>query len=165
MSIVSWGWAVTGFIVLLTLSRGFMLAVFLPVAIVLFHLQLHYRRSAVDLQRLDAVSRSPLQQLVDEAVTGSRTIRAFGRQAFFLQRLRGAIDRNTEALLCWTAAQRWIGIRMDFGAACIAVGAAVSLALFRDVIGITPGFAGMLMTWAFHQVITFMYLVTSFTGI
>lgn len=53
------------------------------------------------------VSRSPLQSLLSEGLDGAATIRAFRQQPAFLERLRIALDANTAALLCWTAAQRW----------------------------------------------------------
>ncbi len=37
------------------------------------------------------------------------------------------------------------------------------LATLRDALSISPGFAGMLMVWAFHQSVTFMHVITSFT--
>ena len=40
-----------------TISKGVMLAFIVPVVVVLYNFQLYYRHSAVDLQRIDAVSR------------------------------------------------------------------------------------------------------------
>jgi len=48
-------------------------------------------------------------------------------------------------------------------AAITSTGAAVVLALLRDALGITPGLAGMMMVWALHMSITFMFLITTFT--
>ena len=77
-----------------------MLVLLLPTFCALYRLQLYYRQSAVDLQRLDAISRSPLQSLLVEGIEGSAVIRAFGMQHSFVLRLRNAIDHNSEALLC-----------------------------------------------------------------
>ena len=107
MALISVGWACAGVAVLLGVSRGVMGAAIAPMALAAYRLQRFYRASAVDLQRLDAVSRSPLQALLAEALDGAATVRAFGVAAPFVARLEAALDANTSALLCWTCAQRW----------------------------------------------------------
>ena len=161
MAMISMGWAITGAILILTLTKGLLFPGLLVAFGTYYRLQRFYRRSAVDLQRLDAVSRSPLQQLVSEAVDASSTIRAFGCAPLFVDRFHGRVDENTEALLCWTAAQRWVGLRFDTCAAVVAVAGAVAIS-FRHDIGLTTAFSGLLMSWCFHQAITFMYLCTTF---
>ena len=47
-----------------------MILIFLPVTYLYYRTQLFYRRAAVDLQRLDAVSRSPLQAVLAEGIDG-----------------------------------------------------------------------------------------------
>ena len=163
VSLVALGWTITGVCIMSIISKGAMLVLLLPTFCALYRLQLYYRQSAVDLQRLDAISRSPLQSLLVEGIEGSAVIRAFGMQHSFVLRLRNAIDHNSEALLCWTAAQRWMGLRLDLYAALVAVGAAVIIATLRDPLGMSPSFAGMMMMWAFHQAITYMFLITAST--
>ena len=46
VSLVAMGWAVTGFIIMVTISKGAMLVFILPTALLLFRLQFYYRRSA-----------------------------------------------------------------------------------------------------------------------
>lgn len=162
MAMISLGWAITGTCVMLALSRGLLIAGIGPVFYAYYRLQQFYRRSAVDLQRLDAVSRSPLQALVGEGVDAAATIRAFGAGDLFNARFEAALDANTEAMLCWTVAQRWVGLRFDACAGALAVGGGV-VCCFRHGVGLSPAFAGLLMNWCFHQAITFMYLCATFT--
>ncbi|KAH8062179.1 ATPase [Aureococcus anophagefferens] len=161
MAMISMGWAITGVVLMMGLTKGLLFPGLVVAFGTYYKLQKFYRRSAVDLQRLDAVSRSPLQQLVSEGVDAAATIRAFGRGADFVDTFERAVDSNTEALLCWTAAQRWVGLRFDACAAVVAVAAGV-LICFRHDVGLSPAFAGLLMSWSFHQAITFMYLCTTF---
>ncbi|KAH8074066.1 ATPase [Aureococcus anophagefferens] len=160
MAMISMGWAITGVVLMMGLTKGLLFPGLVVAFGTYYKLQKFYRRSAVDLQRLDAVSRSPLQQLVSEGVDAA-AIRAFGRGADFVDTFERAVDSNTEALLCWTAAQRWVGLRFDACAAVVAVAAGV-LICFRHDVGLSPAFAGLLMSWSFHQAITFMYLCTTF---
>jgi hypothetical protein len=43
-----------------------------------YFIQKYYRQSCVELQRLDALSRSPIQGHFQESLQGTATIRAFG---------------------------------------------------------------------------------------
>lgn len=80
----------------------------LPITIAYYYLLLHYRKSGSDLQRLDAVSRSPLQAMVSEALDGSSTIRVFNQQHTFFTRFHAAVDVNSSALLNFVSAQRYV---------------------------------------------------------
>ncbi|KAH8098412.1 ATPase [Aureococcus anophagefferens] len=158
MAMISMGWAITGVVLMMGLTKGLLFPGLVVAFGTYYKLQKFYRRSAVDLQRLDAVSRSPLQQLVSRA---RRRDDPRCRGADFVDTFERAVDSNTEALLCWTAAQRWVGLRFDACAAVVAVAAGV-LICFRHDVGLSPAFAGLLMSWSFHQAITFMYLCTTF---
>ena len=80
----------------------------LPITIAYYYLLLHYRKSGSDLQRLDAVSRSPLQAMLSEAMDGSSTIRVFDQQHTFFTRFHEAVDVNSSALLNFVSAQRYV---------------------------------------------------------
>lgn len=62
---ISISWYVAGVVVMVTILPYVALAVF-PVTLLYWFLLLHYRKSGADLQRLDAVSRSPIQAMVSE---------------------------------------------------------------------------------------------------
>jgi ABC-type multidrug transport system fused ATPase/permease subunit len=65
MLMIACSWYVAGVVVMCTILPwvGFAL---LPVSVFYWVLMLHYRKSGADLQRLDAVSRSPIQAMVTE---------------------------------------------------------------------------------------------------
>jgi hypothetical protein len=62
---ISFSWYVAGLVVMCTILPWVGLAL-LPVSVFYWVLMLHYRKSGADLQRLDAVSRSPIQAMVTE---------------------------------------------------------------------------------------------------
>jgi ABC-type multidrug transport system fused ATPase/permease subunit len=86
-----------------------------PITVAYYYLLLHYRKSGSDLQRLDAVSRSPMQAMVSEALDGSSTIRVFNQQQTFFSRFHTAVDVNSSALLNFVTAQRYVFYRRFFG--------------------------------------------------
>jgi ABC-type multidrug transport system fused ATPase/permease subunit len=97
----------TGVCVMVAIIPWLLLAI-LPVTVSYYYLLLHYRKSGSDLQRLDAVSRSPIQAMVSEALDGSSTIRVFNQQHTFLDRFYTAVDTNSSALLNFVSAQRYV---------------------------------------------------------
>jgi len=68
MFLISCSWYVAG-VVLMSSILPWMLAAIVPVTITYYFLLLHYRRTGADLQRLDAVSRSPLQAMTSEGAS------------------------------------------------------------------------------------------------
>ena len=65
MFLISCSWFVAGVVLMSSILPWMILALF-PVSVVYWMLLLHYRRSGADLQRLDAVSRSPIQAMISE---------------------------------------------------------------------------------------------------
>lgn len=77
--IIACGWFVAGIAVMVSILPWVGLAI-VPVTLLYALLMLHYRRSGADLQRLDAVSRSPLQAMLSEGLDGASTIRVFQQE-------------------------------------------------------------------------------------
>jgi ABC-type multidrug transport system fused ATPase/permease subunit len=65
MLMISTSWYVAGVVVMCSILPWIGLAL-LPVTVFYWFMLLHYRKSGADLQRLDAVSRSPIQTMVTE---------------------------------------------------------------------------------------------------
>lgn len=108
--IISCSWYVAGVAIIVVILPWMILAI-VPITLAYYYLLLHYRKSGSDLQRLDAVSRSPIQVMVSEALDGSSTIRLFNQQFTFINRFQSAVDTNSSALLNFVSAQRYVFIR------------------------------------------------------
>lgn len=67
MFLISCSWYVAGVVLMCTILPWMLLAI-VPVTAAFWFLLLHYRRSATDLQRLDALSRSPIQAMISEGL-------------------------------------------------------------------------------------------------
>lgn len=65
MLLIASSWFFTGMIVIVVILP-WMIIVMIPVSLCYWMIQLHYRKSGADLQRLDALSRSPLQAMLAE---------------------------------------------------------------------------------------------------
>ena len=67
MLLIAASWFFTALIVMIVILP-WMVLVMLPISLCYWTVQLHYRKSGADLQRLDAVSRSPLQAMLAEGM-------------------------------------------------------------------------------------------------
>jgi ABC-type multidrug transport system fused ATPase/permease subunit len=130
-----------------------------PVTTVYAMVQLHYRKSGADLQRLDAVSRSPVQAMLAEGLNGASTIRVFQQEKTFLHRFQSIADLNSSAQLNFLSAQRWIGIRIELLGSIIVLVACTVVAVFNDFLSIEPGLVALLIIWSSNFTITLGFLV------
>mmetsp|Transcript_19797 Transcript_19797/g.50032 ORF Transcript_19797/g.50032 Transcript_19797/m.50032 type:complete len:884 (+) Transcript_19797:966-3617(+) len=73
-----------------------------------------------DLQRLEAVTRSPIFTQFSETLSGLSTIRAFGRTAQFEKASVALVAANTQCFYNQDTASQWISQRLDFCSAFIA---------------------------------------------
>lgn len=71
--LVALGWGVTAIVVMCTILPWMALAIF-PITVLYWLLLLHYRKSGADLQRLDAVARSPIQAMLAEGMFCTSTV-------------------------------------------------------------------------------------------
>uniref|UniRef100_A0A8C9U1F7 ATP-binding cassette, sub-family C (CFTR/MRP), member 8 n=1 Tax=Scleropages formosus TaxID=113540 RepID=A0A8C9U1F7_SCLFO len=128
-------------------TPAFLIAL-IPLAIACYFIQKYFRMASRDLQQLDDSTQLPLLSHFSETVEGLSTIRAFGYEARFRQRLLEYADANNIASLFLTAANRWLEVRMEYIGACVVLIAAVtsiSNSLYNQL---TSGLVGLGLTYA-----------------
>ena len=110
-----------------------MVCVLAPVVFLYYRLMLFYRKSAVDLQRLDAKARSPVQTVFAELLQTSalESIQVFRVQDFFKSNMCQAVNRSTEALLCYSTAQRWLQVRIDLLGFLVTLAACIGIIVIQ----------------------------------
>ena len=162
MFMISCSWYVAGVIIQITILPWSALAI-VPVSAMYWVLMLHYRMSGPDLQRIDALSRSPLQSMVNECLEGSTSIRVFRQRQNFLHKFRDAADTNSSALLNFVSAQRWLGIRMELLGSIVVLVSSVLVVCLNDTLNIEPGLVGLLIMWSANFTITLNFLVDTFS--
>ena len=104
MFMISCSWYVAGVVVMCSILFWVLLAI-VPVTAAYWFLMLYYRKSGADLQRLDAVSRSPIQAMVNEGKSKTR------------KTYNVCLTRCAKALrecLASVFSVRWIGSSRDF---------------------------------------------------
>ncbi|KAG7359453.1 multidrug transporter membrane ATP-binding component [Nitzschia inconspicua] len=162
MFVISCSWYVAGVCIQIAILPWTAAALF-PVSGIYWLLMLHYRHSGPDLQRIDALSRSPLQSMVSECLEGSTSIRVFCQDKNFTHRFHGISDTNSSALLNFVSAQRWLGVRMEMLGSVIVLVSTVLLVCLNDTLNLEPGLAGLLIMWSSNFTVTLNFLVDTFS--
>ncbi|KAL7548579.1 hypothetical protein ACHAWF_011867 [Thalassiosira exigua] len=117
------------------------------------------RKSAVDLQRLDATSRSPVQAQLAEAIDGTSTMRVFGMSSHFSNVFRAALDENSGMMMNFMAAHRWLAVRIQMLGACSVFFSIAFVANFNDILNIDPGIGAILIIWSANFNIALSFFV------
>jgi ABC-type multidrug transport system fused ATPase/permease subunit len=161
MLMISCSWYVAGVVVMVTILPWVGLALF-PVTVLYWVLMLHYRKSGADLQRLDAVSRSPIQAMVTEGIDGCSTIRVFRQEPTFVSKYRSMVDLNSSALLNFVSAQRWLGVRIEVIGSVVVLVSSLLVISLNASLGLDAGIIGLLILWSSNFTITLGFLVDTF---
>jgi ABC-type multidrug transport system fused ATPase/permease subunit len=159
-----------------------------PVSVIYFFIQLYYRMSGPDLQRIDAMSRSPIQASLAEGkyiriypacktlphdpmskllllhlyvgLEGSTTIRAFRVENQFTESFRKNVDKNSSAMLNFLSAQRWLGLRIEILGTSITFLLCLIIVCANETLQIKPGLVGLVIQWSvvFAAALNFFFL-------
>ncbi|KAL3764321.1 hypothetical protein ACHAW5_008918 [Stephanodiscus triporus] len=159
---ISCSWYVAGVTIQCTILP-WCIFVIVPVSVMYWVFMRHYRLSGPDLQRLDALSRSPLQSMVSEGMEGSTSIRVFCQAENFVNKFRENADANCSALLNFVSAQRWVGLRMELLGSVVVLVSSVLVVCLNEVLKLDPGIIGILILWSANFTITLNFMVDAFS--
>jgi len=131
--------------------------VILPVAFVFFFVQKFYVSTSRQLKRLESISRSPIYSHFGETITGSSTIRAFGRGKDFVLQSEAKVDENQIAYYPSIIANRWLAIRLELLGNIVTLGAAMFTILSPG--SINPSQVGLVITYSLNITMVLNWLV------
>ncbi|KZT33501.1 multidrug resistance-associated ABC transporter [Sistotremastrum suecicum HHB10207 ss-3] len=130
--------------------------IFVPLSIFYYYVAVYYRRTSVEVKRLDSILRSNLYASYAEALTGLSTVRAYGNQNRFITSAEDGIDNENRAYYMVVSTQRWLGIRLDL------LGNILVLAIGFVAVGsrhtVNPAKIGVVLSYTLSvtQLLTFM---------
>ena len=162
MFMLSCSWYLTAVVLQIAILPWSALSI-VPVSLMYWFLMLRYRMSGPDLQRIDALSRSPLQSMVGECLEGATSIRVFNQDEHFVARYRSVADANSSAILNFVSAQRWLGVRMEMLGSIVVLVSSVLVVCLNDVLGLEAGIVGLLIMWSSYFTLTLNFLVDTFS--
>jgi ATP-binding cassette, subfamily C (CFTR/MRP), member 1 len=88
--------------------------------------QQYYSKTAVALKDLDALTRSPQLNQLEEAIDGMVTVRSFGAQRMMLRRFFHTANVNTSCNFLMFVTQGWLVTYLGLLGAAVTTGAALS---------------------------------------
>lgn len=95
--IATLGFTLAAFIGLLLGTSGLFAIVIVPIVGAYALVYRYTRKTAIQLQRLESTSRSPIYSQFSEVLNGLKTVRAFQQESRFRQRNRTILDANMRA--------------------------------------------------------------------
>lgn len=105
----------------------------------------YYRASAREIKRHEAVLRSTVFARFSESISGVASIRAYGLQTYFTERIHEAIDQMDSAYFITFANQRWLSTRLD-GIGNILV-FTTGILVVTSRFNVNPSIAGLVLSY------------------
>ncbi|KAG8415785.1 hypothetical protein J3458_009605 [Metarhizium acridum] len=134
-------WCLVQLVVLCVLGR-YLAAVVPVLGGVLFVVQRYYLRTSRQLRMLEIEAKAPLYSHFTDTISGIATIRAFGWEMAFSDRLAGILNRSQRPFYMLFCVQQWLTLVVDLVAGALAV-ALVAIALSLTDNGLGPGALGV----------------------
>ncbi|QRV79190.1 ABC transporter transmembrane region [Ceratobasidium sp. AG-Ba] len=150
--------SVFGTVALVFYSYAWIGIMFPPLFVMYWYFSMYYRRTSIEVKRLDSILRSLLYAAFSEALTGLSTIRAYREQGRFTKVSEHQIDVENKAYFMTIACQRYLGVRLDFLGNLLILGIGLIAVGFRT--SADPTKLGVVMTYALTITQTLSEIVT-----
>ncbi|RDX54457.1 multidrug resistance-associated ABC transporter [Lentinus brumalis] len=134
--------------------------IFAPMIVLYYVAALYYRRSSVEMKRLDSLLRSILYASYSETLTGLSTVRAYHAQHRFVVKSEDGLDFENRAYYMTIAIQRWLGVRLDLLGNILILGIGLFAAGFRK--STDPSKIGVVMSYTLSITQMFSTMVSTY---
>jgi ABC-type multidrug transport system fused ATPase/permease subunit len=108
----------------------------------------YYRHSSREMQRLEAVTRSPIFALLTESQAGVATVRGYGISHIIFRMADSALDTNTGVSYLMFSCTVWLQMRLDIIALFILLCVMIIPAVQPG--SLDPGYVGLAILYAFE---------------
>ncbi|XP_051222905.1 ABC transporter C family member 3 [Lolium perenne] len=123
--------------------------VFVPLTVACFWYQRYYIDTARELQRLVGVCKAPIIQHFAESITGSATIRSFGKENMFVSTNSHLMDAFSRPKFYNAAAREWLCFRLDT-LSCLTFAFSLLFLISLPTGFIDPAIAGLAVTYGLN---------------
>eukprot|EP01122_Echinamoeba_exundans_P001098 TRINITY_DN1103_c0_g2_i1.p1 TRINITY_DN1103_c0_g2~~TRINITY_DN1103_c0_g2_i1.p1 ORF type:complete len:1401 (+),score=489.68 TRINITY_DN1103_c0_g2_i1:230-4432(+) len=127
-------------------SQPFILIIMGVAFIIFFFMQRIFQRTAIDIQRLEALSRAPIFSHLSETIEGASSIRAYGMQKKFVRANMNKVDTNLIDYLGLRYSTAWFGMRLDWLGTVIIVTTFLAIFLTRNYGSLNFALAALAMS-------------------
>ncbi|KAJ6256886.1 hypothetical protein Dda_8756 [Drechslerella dactyloides] len=150
----------------IVVAAAFITPIMLVCAVVLFGLALalalYYLSTAREIKRIESVNKSPIFELFGSVLLGVGTIRAYGENDTYVEKMDKRIDTYAEATFYTQLANRWMGIRMTY------LGAIFSTlvgGLVISIPGMDAALAGFAMSFAMEYTFAMIWALRRYADL
>lgn len=137
--------------------------IFVPLGLLYYGCLSYYRRSSVEVKRLDSLIRSQLYSTYSETLTGLATVRAYNMQASSIKSSEQGLDMQNKAYYMTVAIQRWLALRLDLFANTLNLGIGLFAAGYRHTVD--PSKVGVVLTYSLSITYMLSEMVTQFATV
>jgi len=154
-------WIVGALILVCVLLPWFAIP-FIPLCLFYKLTEMYFTPTARELQRLEAVSRSPMVSHFTETVSGASTIRAFNMCNIFEGRALEYLDVNLRPVQLGQEARRWLDQRLEVLNVFVQFFTALFCLLAKD--SLSPTYAGLALHKALSisSILSFLVMMRTF---
>ena len=139
-------------------SYGILAIVFVPLVIGFYYVSSWVRHASIEIQRLEAVHRSPLYAASTEILGGVNTIRAFGQVERFETTYNQHLDRQmVPFFFVRSVLFAWMTIRINAVTSFIVLCTLIAVLLFPDLF--PPGNVALCLTWGLSVTEMLLHIV------
>jgi ATP-binding cassette subfamily C (CFTR/MRP) protein 3 len=135
-----------GQLIIIGINTTYVLVIFVPILMIFLAVQAYFRSAAIQLKRLDAVTRSPVYAHFSECLSGISTIRAYGAQPRMSVINAQKLDCNQKVSYIMTLTSRWLSVRLEFLGGMLILATAINCVIQRG--NINPSSAGVSLSYA-----------------
>ncbi|PRP88227.1 multidrug resistance-associated protein 1-like [Planoprotostelium fungivorum] len=135
--------------------------IILPLGWIYSYAQQYFIQSSREMQRLQSISKSPIISHLGESLQGLVSVRAFGKVVDFSEQNEKYLLLNARSFYSWVCGNRWLGVRLEFLGTMLVVSSALACVLSAQYI--SPGYVGLVITYALGSTMTLNWLVRTIT--
>ncbi|KAL7540817.1 hypothetical protein ACHAXR_012685 [Thalassiosira sp. AJA248-18] len=131
-------------------TKGTLLIALAPIGYLNYIIQKWFRKSSTELQRAASVAGSPIFTDFSQMLSGTSTIRAYGKESRFFGNCQKSFDKFNALFSTIQLANFWLGLRLDLmGGSIGAIIGGVALATSTDGVNFIPaGWVGLALSYS-----------------
>ncbi|KAF9437115.1 hypothetical protein BGZ76_001945 [Entomortierella beljakovae] len=137
-------------------TPSFLIAAVIIVAINVF-IGAYYIPISRDLKRLNSISKSPILNHFNEALTGIATIRAYGFEDRFLSKNLVNLDTNNRTFFLLWSTNRWLHWRVDVTGALVSL--TTAFLILQNWDKIASGWAAMSLSYSLRFTMIVVWII------
>ncbi|CAO4368503.1 unnamed protein product [Caenorhabditis nigoni] len=135
-------------LVLISISTPIFLLCAAPLILIYYFVMTYYIPTSRQLKRLESASRSPILSTIAESIHGASSIRAFDKTKRTTTALSTSVDKFAQCRYLSHMSNRWLATRLELLGNTTVLFASLSATLSTKYFGLTPGMAGLSVSYA-----------------